>query len=432
MACPICCEDVSTPPIECSYCLFSACHDCTKRFLMDFSTIAPKCMGCRKEWSIEFVMEHIPDKSWLGAYIAEHLFDTEKRLLPTAQKDASIMIQIRNLRAQVQNIPSIQKMKNRRFKNDIIDQKRQEKKDIMERIKALKSHCSLFNQDHDADNDKATSATPKKDNKTTYIKPCSMDGCRGYINTSFVCETCHTQLCKTCHAHKPATGPHRCDPNDVLSAREIMASTKQCPKCFVPIWKISGCNQIYCTACHCVFDWETGTVDNGIIHNPHYYEWLAANAHTTANTTELENVACGDIPPPHVFITYANKNSMLLKIYRILTHIRVVIQPEYTIDQVKDNHDLRVAFLAHDFDEATFKLKIYNREKRRMKLRAFIDLITLEVNILSDIVRTVVYTNTWSIQDITNTFNNLALFHEQTTQNIAKIHGGAVLHRYLF
>jgi hypothetical protein len=428
MICPICCTDDITA-ITCSYCQFSACPACTKRFLMESSTTAPRCMGCRKEWSIEFVMEHIPEKSWLAAYIAEHLFDAEKRLLPTAQKDANLMIQIRDLRAQVQRMPSIKTMQKRRYANDRIDQKRQEKHDIIHRITALKSQCSLF---HEIDDQDTTPAPVKKTTKTTYIKSCPMDNCRGYINNLFVCETCHTQLCDRCHAHKPTTGPHRCDPNDVLSAREIMSSTRQCPKCFVPIWKINGCNQIFCTACHCIFDWETGKEDNGIAHNPHYFEWLASNANTNANITEIENIACGDIPPPHVFAAYVNKSTLLFHIYRILNHIRVTIQPEYTIDQVKDNHDLRVGFLAHDFDEATFKLKIYNREKRRMKLRAFNDLIALEVNILADIVRTVVYTKTWSITDIQNTYNNLKAFHEQTIHNIAKIHGGAILHRYLF
>ncbi len=438
MICPICCgvssprdEDVSTPPIECSYCQFSACLDCTKRFLMESSTTAPKCMGCRKEWSMEFVMEHIPEKLWLTAYIAEHLFDAEKRFLPTAQKDANLMIQIRDLRAQVQSMPSIKTMQKRRYAIDLIDQKRQEKQEITYRISVLKSQCSLF---HEIDDQDTATAPVKKTTKTTYIKPCPMDNCRGYINNLFVCETCHTQLCDRCHAHKPTTGPHRCDPNDVLSAREIMSSTRQCPKCFVPIWKINGCNQIFCTACHCIFDWETGKEDNGFAHNPHYFEWLASNNNHTDPTAinQLENMACGEIPPLRIFAAHVNNESLLFKIYRILNHIRVVIQPEYTLDQVKDNHDLRVGFLAHDFDEATFKLKIYNREKRRMKLRAFSDLIALEINILSDIVRTVVYTKTWSIQDISNTYDNLALFHEQTTQNIAKIYGGAVLHRFLF
>jgi hypothetical protein len=53
----------------------------------------------------------------------------------------------------------------------------------------------------------------------------------------------------------------------------IDAETRACPKCGARVFKISGCNQMFCTACNdCAFDWVTGRIET-VIHNPHYYEF---------------------------------------------------------------------------------------------------------------------------------------------------------------
>jgi hypothetical protein len=377
-------------------------------------------MSCKKEWSFEFVMENIPDKTWFAAYLDEHLWETEQRLLPASQHDAHLLHQIRALREQTQHMPKITTMQKRRIPNDLIDQKRHEKRDIAGRIKALKAQCSLFDTDTTrADKTKEAPA------HMTYIMKCPTESCRGYINKSFVCETCGIKLCNRCHIPLPKKATHKCDPNDVLTATEIMQTTRQCPKCFVPIWKISGCNQIFCTACHCMFDWETRKIDNGIIHNPHYFEWLAANPPQQEAPQDIGTIACGAVPPIHVFRTFVT-DLCLYAVYRTLNHFEAEVRPHYPLDKVKENHDLRVSYLLNDFDRDTFKTKLYNREKRRMKLRAINDLITLEIDILADIVRTIVYTKSWTAASIMKTYQSLAAFHEESLDNIKRVHGGKV------
>lgn len=81
--------------------------------------------------------------------------------------------------------------------------------------------------------------------------------------------------CKDCHEMKgPAQDtPHECNPDNLASAKLIDAETRACPKCGARVYKISGCNQMFCTACNdCAFDWVTGRIET-VIHNPHYYEF---------------------------------------------------------------------------------------------------------------------------------------------------------------
>jgi hypothetical protein len=67
--------------------------------------------------------------------------------------------------------------------------------------------------------------------------------------------------------------PHECNPDNLASAKLIDADTRGCPKCGARVYKISGCNQMFCTACNdCAFDWVTGRIET-VIHNPHYYEF---------------------------------------------------------------------------------------------------------------------------------------------------------------
>ena len=69
---------------------------------------------------------------------------------------------------------------------------------------------------------------------------------------------------------------HRCDPNIVKNVQALSRTTKPCPGCQKPIFKISGCNQMACTECKVIFDWVTLKIQiGGVVHNPHYFAWRA-------------------------------------------------------------------------------------------------------------------------------------------------------------
>ena len=106
---------------------------------------------------------------------------------------------------------------------------------------------------------------------------CSAAACGGnYRSTDGICMVCQLRHCKRCAAAlaeqvegEPA---HQCNPDDVASLKEIATSTRECPRCHTSIMRSSGCDQMMCTACHCIFDWRTGAEARGVIHNPHFLQ----------------------------------------------------------------------------------------------------------------------------------------------------------------
>lgn len=111
-----------------------------------------------------------------------------------------------------------------------------------------------------------------------FLMRCPADGCRGFLSTAYKCGVCEGYTCSDCLEHLGASKEvaHTCDPNTVETAKAIKKETRPCPKCGARIFKIDGCDQMYCTVdgCQTAFSWQTGQVVTGRIHNPHYYEWL--------------------------------------------------------------------------------------------------------------------------------------------------------------
>ena len=60
---------------------------------------------------------------------------------------------------------------------------------------------------------------------------------------------------------------------------------------------VRNCDQIWCVVetCHTAFSWKTGTVVTGVIHNPHYYEWLRRKEGGEI-PREAGDIPCGGMP----------------------------------------------------------------------------------------------------------------------------------------
>ena len=127
------------------------------------------------------------------------------------------------------------------------------------------------------------------------LRGCPGEGCRGFLDERWACGVCDLSVCRHCHVgleedevvaehHGAGAGAgaecaegkrwHICNPDQLATAKMLARDTKPCPKCKALISKIDGCDQMWCTQCQTPFSWITGQVEEGRVHNPHYYEWM--------------------------------------------------------------------------------------------------------------------------------------------------------------
>jgi hypothetical protein len=117
--------------------------------------------------------------------------------------------------------------------------------------------------------------------KTSKTIVCPIPSCEGIV-VKGICNVCVTNICNICfmvkmHNYKSLETPgdsHICDVDVLETLKLLMKDTKNCPKCQVPIHKTEGCDQMFCVSCHTAFSWRTGKIESGVVHNPHYFQWM--------------------------------------------------------------------------------------------------------------------------------------------------------------
>lgn len=92
------------------------------------------------------------------------------------------------------------------------------------------------------------------------VFPCPSAECRGFVVPSEKrCGACKRTVCTLCRSLVPGTS-HTCDPSILETLAALQKDSKACPKCFASIFRVSGCNHMFCTNCRTHFDWATGQI----------------------------------------------------------------------------------------------------------------------------------------------------------------------------
>jgi hypothetical protein len=79
--------------------------------------------------------------------------------------------------------------------------------------------------------------------------------CNGSLNENLVCLSCATEFCINCEKRRNTN--HICDPADIETINAVKQMVR-CPKCYLPIFKNEGCNNMTCANCGQDFLYETG------------------------------------------------------------------------------------------------------------------------------------------------------------------------------
>jgi len=227
--------------------------------------------------------------------------------------------------------------------------------------------------------------------KKEFILKCIKEGCRGFLSSSYKCDLCSTFVCKDCMIIKAEKNDdnHVCKKEDVDTVTMIRKDTRPCPKCGIRISKIDGCDQMFCVndGCNVAFSWNNGTIISGVIHNPHYYEWVRRNNNGNIPPNPNQALACGQnvnygelnriLNMPYVV---AKDRMSISTVHRSLTdmeHVRIPSYPD--IRNINMFKELHCDFLLNRIQEDAWKqsmfLKENNFEKKQhigLVLRTFV------------------------------------------------------------
>lgn len=350
MQCGICYDEASAG-IICPSCGYNACKTCLGQY---FSTQKElNCPSCHVVFTREFLSKEMP--SFLKTYKEMR----EKLLL---DQEMARMIETQD---------DVKREKRKRKATEELNIAREEMKKLKARIQELRDHShvleNIIHNDYAYETGAAACAAPKEDAARVVCK-CPVADCRGYVTSAeYKCGLCSVTVCRKCMMVKEEQ--HECKKEDVESAELIKKSSKPCPKCAAPIFKIDGCDQMWCTQCKTAFSWITGRIETGKVHNPHFFEWQRKIHNGEAPRVE------GDEPPRcggqlltiHQIFDMLPRNTdettKLIRYFNYMEHIRGVERAPQPID----NKALRVKFLLGDIDERRLALRVQQVDKLHQK-----------------------------------------------------------------
>ena len=281
MDCAICCETFNQSTrktITCNNpdCEIEVCKTCVRTYLLGNSN-DPHCMKCKTAWDQEFLISNL-NRSFCKKDYKEHrmnmLLERELGKMPESMAAAEKQKAIDVIYLEIQDIDK-----------DI--------NDLTSRMLRLKEKKAKKQQDIWRLQSGSVAMTKKK-----FIMPCSVTNCRGFLSNAYKCEICDIYTCPDCLVpigENRINNQHVCDEKTKENAQFIKDTCKACPgMCGEFIFKIDGCDQMWCTTCHTAFSWRTGEIERGVIHNPHYYAALQNGGGMIPRAPG--DVVCGGLP----------------------------------------------------------------------------------------------------------------------------------------
>jgi hypothetical protein len=251
-------------------------------------------MFCKKEWGETFV-EASMTKVWrmdvYRPYRRGILLEREKVLLPEAQVFAEREVAARR--------------KDQHAEQALIraDELQAHIRELEKQMKVARHNVFTLRQEaHALRTNQRNPGDDEVQAKRNFVKKCPVETCEGFLSTAWKCGICDMWSCSECHEVKGRAkdAPHVCNPDTVASVKLIGTTTKPCPRCRTEIEKRSGCNQMWCTQCHCLWDWRTGEVDMTRNHNPEYVDYIqrtgARGGAGAAPPRALGDIPCGGLP----------------------------------------------------------------------------------------------------------------------------------------
>jgi hypothetical protein len=350
---------------------------------------------CKREWTRKFMAKNLTKVFMAKKYKAHRetiIAEQQIALLPATQPEIIRIQELARIKKEI----------------DAFDQE----------IRNLYVLRNAKQAEYHTVRDRRLSAQPRE--RREFVRHCPAADCKGFLSTQWKCGICHIWCCPTCHEIKgeDKNVEHTCDPNVVESVREIGSTSKNCPKCHVPIFKIEGCDQMWCTLCEVYFSWRTGEIDtSGRYHNPHALEALRRR-NREGLAREPGDIICGreltygyvtsldrrfdkiitntvgpsrspsrlSAPPSAIEETFRKQTSNIMRMIRRAIHIRGVVMAAHRVNIDQKNMELRIDYMMNRITMDEFKYKLQCLNKKYMKSHEIHQVFDMLVISITDII----------------------------------------------
>ena len=431
--CPICLDDFEEEKLKyltCG-CGTSTCINCSKEYLLQ-SSKEPHCHKCHRGWDRTFQYDNF-GKNWINNIykkkIKEIILEKELSLMPETMPFVEINIKTKELTQKIRDCDTELKV----LKQKLAAEKYNQNKVLIYNIK--QKIIDEQNKKHELKTERTSLnyGSFEVNTKKRFIKPCPADNCRGFLSSSYKCGLCKIFVCPKCFEiiGLNKNNEHTCKQSDIDAANMIKKETKPCPKCGVPIFKISGCNQMWCTICHISFSWRTGKIEVGNIHNPHFHEWnrqkyepatngAAAGAEfdpcqgqlSVDNFTKTCNTIKGIISEDYL--------DYIHNVYRGIHHLRFILRNLKRELEI-NNRDIRVRYLMKEINDKQLSKTATQRYNVREKKNSMCQILELVDNVITDQYRDFHTTITDIFKNGKDVKNNVIISCENLFKTIKSI-----------
>jgi len=412
--------------IKCEYCDFTACRTCFETYLLSQST--PHCMKpqseCGKLWTRKFLANNFTITFITKKYKLHQeqiLFEKELALMPQTQLIIERQLQKEEkIKQHTQEIYEINNMIN----------------ELVHRRQALENSINRIyhrdvNEDDEAEDDGQES---KKEKGSKFIFRCSNENCRGFLSSRWKCQLCETWTCSDCRVNVGSNenkASHVCKTDDLETAKLLKKDSKPCPKCGIVIFKIDGCDQMYCTQCHTPFSWKTGEiVTRGNIHNPHYYEYIINNQGGMIQRDPLD-IQCGRLLDRQFTnelvsllfylacdFTIDENTRSIISMTRHISHLHVeILRIRENINQYDNiTQRDRIKYLKKFITEEEFKRIVRINEKKYQKCQEMMNLLVMVRDTGTDILH-ICYDKLCKIDNVLEIRRYKEKYRDRTSRN---------------
>jgi hypothetical protein len=208
---------------------------------------------------------------------------------------------------------------------------------------------------------------------------CTKNDCRGIVLVN-KCYVCNLNYCVHCRELDISDKVHECDP----SAKEVVSSSKPCPKCMFPIYHNGGCPAMLCTHCNTHFDWNTMQIQmsNSSEYKP--IDVFGKNCSSGSGGGVQPNGLCefsNDYPriPVEVMVEQTDKNlkrfgeydtvqcppDLFYALYSVTNSCRsfkkkMFDETSLSITFANKTRDMRVDYLRNKLSDATWSKQVFS------------------------------------------------------------------------